>query len=62
MSEMANPNPKDDLNKIIDEIEKILKYQEKVKKVFILFKEDFWENYIHYNDNNNIKNNKAIFL
>ena len=66
MSEMANPNQKDDLNKIIDEIEKILKYQDKAKKIFILFDEDFWKHYIHYNDNSNIKNlvliNKAITL
>ena len=66
ISEIANPNQKDDLNKIINEIEKILKYQDKTKKIFILFEEDFWKNYIHYNDNNNIKNlvliNKAIFV
>ena len=66
MSEMENPNQKDNLNNIINEIEKILKYQEKTKKIFILFDEDFWNNYIHYNDKKNIKNlvliNKAIYL
>ena len=66
MSEIANPKQTDDLNKIINEIEKILNYQLKTKKIFILFEEAFWHNYIHYNDNNNLKNlvliKKAILL
>ena len=66
MSEMANPKPTDDLNKIISEIEQILNYQVNSKKVFINFGENFWENYIHYNDQKNLKNlvliRKAILL
>ena len=66
MIEMANPEQKDDLNKIIDEIEKILNYQKQIQKVFVLFDENFWTNYIHFNDNNNLNNliliKKAILL
>jgi len=66
MSELANPKQTDDLNKIIDEIEKILNYQLKAKKIFISFDEEFWKIYIQYNDKKNLKNlvliNKALLL
>ena len=66
MIEMANPNQNDDLNKLIEEIKKILDYQKKNRKVFVLFNEDFWKNYIHYNDKINLKNliliKKAVLL
>ena len=66
MSEMANPQSTDNLNTIIQEIEKLLNYQLNKKQIFIIFNEDFWENYIHYNDKINAKNlvliNKSIKL
>ena len=66
MSEMANPKEKDNLNIIINEIQKIINYQLNKKKIFIIFNEQFWLNYIHYNDKKNVKNlvliNKAILL
>ena len=66
MSELANPKQTDDLNKIIKEIENILDYQMKSKKIFISFDEQFWKNYIQYNDKTNLKNlvliNKALLL
>ena len=66
MSEMANPKEIDNLNAIINEIQKIINYQSNKNKIFITFNEQFWENYIHYNDKKNVKNlvliNKAILL
>ena len=66
MSEMANPKEIDNLNAIINEIQKIINYQFNKNKIFITFNEQFWENYIHYNDKKNVKNlvliNKAILL
>ena len=49
MSEIVNPKETDNLNKIINEIEKILNYQLNNQKIFILFDEQFWNNYIQYN-------------
>ena len=66
MSDMANPKSKDNLNIIINQIEKLLNFQLDKKKIFIIFNEEFWENYIHYNDKKSVKNlvliNKAILL
>ena len=66
MSELANPKQDDDLNKIIDEIKQILDYQLKKKIIFIIFDEEFWKNYIHFNDKKNLKNlvliKKAVLL
>jgi hypothetical protein len=66
MSEMANPKEKDNLNIIINEIQKIIDYQSNKKNIFIIFNEQFWLNYIHYNDKKNVKNlvliSKAILL
>ena len=56
LSEMANPKLTDNLNAIIDEIQKIINYQLDKKNIFIIFNEEFWENYIHYNDKKNVKN------
>ena len=56
MSEMTNPSEKDNLNAIIEELKKILDYQLKKNKKFIFFNEEFWKNYIHYNDMKNDKN------
>ena len=56
LSEMANPKLTDNLNAIIDEIQKIVNYQLDKKNIFIIFNEEFWENYIHYNDKKNVKN------
>ena len=55
--ELAKPNPADDLNIIINYIDKLLNYQLNSNKIFILIQEDFWENYIKYNiDQINLKN------
>ena len=66
MSEMVNPNKNDDLIKIIEEIKKIIQYQVEKNTNFILFDEDFWKNYIHFNDKVNIKNllliKKAVII
>jgi len=66
MSELANPKETDDLNKIINEIGKLLNYQLNNKKIFFLFDEEFWKNYIQYNDKKNLKNlvliNKVLLL
>ncbi len=66
MVEIANFNKTDDLNKIIKEIEKLIYYQLNSKKIFILFRENFWENYIKFNEQKNYKNlvliKKAIIL
>ena len=66
MIEMSNPKKDDDLNKIIGEIQKVMYYQLNTKKVFLLFEEEFWKNYIHYNDQQNLQNliliKKAILL
>ncbi len=66
MSEMVNPKNTDDLNKVIDEIKKIIQYQMEKKKQFISFGVAFWKTYIQYNDKKNLKNliliNKAIMF
>ena len=66
MIEISNPKKDDDLNKIIGEIQKVMNYQLNTKKVFLLFEEEFWKNYIHYNDQQNLQNliliKKAILL
>ena len=66
MVEIVNFNKTDDLNKIIKEIEKLIYYQLNTKKIFILFREKFWENYIKFNNQKNYKNlvliKKAIIL
>ena len=66
MSEMVNPNKNDDLNKVIEEIKKIIQYQIDKKEKFILFDEEFWKNYLHFNEKTNLTNllliNKAILL
>ena len=66
MVEIVNFNKTDDLNKIIKEIEKLIYYQLNSKKIFILFRENFWENYIKFNEQKNYKNlvliKKAIIL
>ena len=66
MSEMANPKSTDNLNSIINEIEKLLNYQLNKKQIFIIFNEEFWENYIHYNDKKDVKSlvliNKAMMI
>ena len=56
MSEISNPKLTDDLNKILNEIEKVVNYQLINKKIFISFDEQFWKIYIQYNDKKNIKN------
>ena len=50
MSGLENPQKTDNLERIIEEIEKIIKYETENKKVFISFDELFWNNYIHFND------------
>ena len=66
MSEMVNPNKNDDLTQVIEEIKKIIQYQIDKKEKFILFDEEFWKNYIHFNEKTNLTNllliNKAILL
>ena len=66
MSEMVNPKSTDNLNVIIDDIQKILNYQVNKNIKFITFNEVFWRKYIQYNDNKNLKNlvliNKALSL
>ena len=66
ISEMVNPNQNDDLNKVIEEIKKIIQYQIDKKEKFILFDEEFWKNYLHFNEKTNLTNllliNKAILL
>jgi hypothetical protein len=66
MSELANPEQTDDLNKIINEIKNILDFQSINKKEFISFDQQFWNYYIQFNDNKNLKNlisiNKALLL
>ena len=62
MSELANPKKTDNLNNIIKEIEKLLTN----KTIFISFDEQFWQNYIQFNDKTNLENlvhiNKALLL
>ena len=66
ISEVVNPNQNDDLIQVIEEIKKIIQYQIDKKEKFILFDEEFWRNYIHFNEKTNLKNllliNKAILL
>ena len=56
MSEMANPKITDNLNVIMDEIQKILNYEMNKNINFITFDEKFWKNYIDYNYKKNINN------
>ena len=64
--EIIEPNKNDDLKLIIYEIEKIIKYELNKGEKFILFDEEFWKNYIRFNDKINLNNliliNKAIQL
>jgi len=64
MSSLENPQKTDDLEKIIEEINKIINYEMNNNKVFISFDEEFWNNYIHFNDNVQklFMINKAIIL
>ena len=66
MSEMANPKKDDDLNKVIDEIKKVIQFQLEKGKQFISFGNDFWKTYIQFNDKKNIHNliliNHAIII
>ena len=66
MSEIVNPKLTDNLNTMIDEIQKILNYQLNKKIAFIIFNESFWRKYIDLNDKKNIRNlvliNEAISL
>ena len=50
MSSLENPQKTDNIERIIEEIEKILKFESKSKKIFISFDQEFWKNYIHFND------------
>ena len=64
MSSLENPQKTDNLEKIIEEIEKIIKYELNNNKAFISFDKEFWEHYIHFNDD--VKRlfliNKAMIL
>ena len=64
--EIAHPKEIDNLYKTINKIERILNYQLKNKKEFISFDQQFWNYYIQYNGNKNLKNllriNKAMLL
>ena len=56
ISEISNPKNTDDLNKVIDIIEKLIKYQLEKGKHFISFGLKFWDAYIKLNDKKNLKN------
>ena len=56
MSEMANPKITDNLNVVMDEIQKILNYEMNNNITFITFNENFWKKYIDYNYKKNINN------
>ena len=53
MSTLGNPKKEDNLEKIIEEIEKIINYEANVDKIFISFDEEFWNNYINFHDDLN---------
>ena len=56
ISEMANSKLTDNINIIMDEIQKILNYEIKNNFIFITFNEEFWKKYINYNYKINMKN------
>ena len=63
MSTLENPQKTDNLERIIEEIEKIIKFESQNKKIFISFDEEFWKNYSHFNDDDkklNMINNAKI--
>ena len=64
MSTLENPQKTDNIEMIIEEINKIITYEMEYGKRFISFDEDFWKNYIQFNDE--VKKlfmiNKAIIL
>ena len=47
MNDLTGPKQEDDVEKILIEIEKLVKYELKKRK-FILFEEEFFNNYTHY--------------
>ena len=58
ISELVFPNETDDLNDIIPEIEKIIKFQNTLHGKYILFDEDFWKKYIGFNEQS--QDNKSL--
>ena len=50
MSSLTMTKKTDNLEKIFEEIEKIIKYESNNNKIFISFDEKFWENYIDFNN------------
>ena len=50
MSNLAYPKKEDNLDNIIAEIEKIIKFESDNDKIFIAFDESFWQYYLHFID------------
>ena len=64
LSTLENPKKTDDIEKIIEKIEKIIEYETTKGNIFISFDKNFWEYYVQFNDDIEKLSliNKAIIL
>jgi len=56
MNEFVSPNQKDDLSKILNEINNLINYEIQNKFQFIIFDDELWKNYIIFNFKKDLKN------